>query len=45
MGIEAGEGSTFAHLLMPWKMMLEFVSLPNGRKYVENRGPTVVVSR
>jgi len=45
MGIEAGEGSTFAHLLTPWGMMLEFVSFPNGRKYVENRGPAVVVSR
>jgi hypothetical protein len=31
MGIEAGEGSTFAHFLTPWGMMLEFVSFPNGR--------------
>jgi hypothetical protein len=37
MGIEAGEGSTFAHFLTPWGMMLEFVSFPNGRKYMENR--------
>ena len=37
MGIEAGEGSTFAHLLTPWGMMLEFVSFPNGRKSMENR--------
>jgi hypothetical protein len=36
MGIEAGEGSTFAHFLTPWGMMLEFVSFPNGR-YMENR--------
>ena len=36
MGIEAGEGSTFAHLTL-WGMMLEFVSFPNGRKYMENR--------
>jgi hypothetical protein len=25
-------------------MMLEFVSFPNGRKYMENPGPAVVVS-
>jgi hypothetical protein len=31
MGIEAGEGSTFAHFLTPWGMMLEFVSFPNDR--------------
>ena len=31
VGIEAGEGSTFAHFLTPWGMMLEFVSFPNGR--------------
>jgi hypothetical protein len=35
--VEAGEGSTFAHFLTPWGMMLEFVSFPNGRKYIENR--------
>lgn len=37
VGIEAGEGSTFVHFLTPWGMMLEFVSFPNGRKYMENR--------
>jgi catechol 2,3-dioxygenase-like lactoylglutathione lyase family enzyme len=37
MGIEVGEGSSFAHFLTPWGMMLEFVSFPNGRKYMENR--------
>jgi hypothetical protein len=37
VGIEAGEDSTFAHFLTSWGMMLEFVSFPNGRKYMENR--------
>jgi hypothetical protein len=37
VGIEAGEGSTFAHFLTPWGVMLEFVSFPNRRKYMENR--------
>jgi hypothetical protein len=37
MGLEAGGGSTFARLLTPWGMMLEFVSFANGRKYIENR--------
>jgi hypothetical protein len=24
-------------VLTPWGLMLEFVSFPNGRKYIENR--------
>jgi hypothetical protein len=31
MGIESGDGSTFAQFLTPWRMLLEFVSFPNGR--------------
>jgi catechol 2,3-dioxygenase-like lactoylglutathione lyase family enzyme len=37
MGIEGGEGSSFAHFLSPWGMLLEFVSFPNGKKYMEGR--------
>jgi hypothetical protein len=44
MGIEAGEGSTSAHFLTSRGMMLEFVSFPNGRNYMENRDQLVVVS-
>jgi catechol 2,3-dioxygenase-like lactoylglutathione lyase family enzyme len=37
MGIEAGDESTFAHFLTPWGMMLELVSFPRGRKYMDGR--------
>lgn len=37
MGVEAGEGSSFAHFLSPWGMLLELVSFPNGKKYMEGR--------
>jgi catechol 2,3-dioxygenase-like lactoylglutathione lyase family enzyme len=37
MGIEAGKESTFAHFLSPWGLMLELVSYPHGRKYMEGR--------
>jgi hypothetical protein len=36
-GPEEGEGSTFAHFLSPWGMLLEFVSFPNGKAYMEGR--------
>ncbi|WP_375386046.1 VOC family protein [uncultured Microbacterium sp.] len=37
MGVEAGDGSTFAHFLSPWGMLLEFVSFPNGKTYMTGR--------
>ncbi|MFE4837501.1 VOC family protein [Arthrobacter sp. NPDC056691] len=35
MGPEAGEESTFAHFLSPWGMLLEFVSFPKGKDYMQ----------
>lgn len=37
MGVEAGDGSTFAHFLSPWGMLLEFVSFPHGKRYMDGR--------
>lgn len=37
MGVEAGEGSSFAHFLSPWGMLLELISFPNGKVYMEGR--------
>ena len=37
MGVEAGEKSTFAHFLTPWGQLLELVSFPNGKQYMEGR--------
>ncbi|MTD53809.1 VOC family protein [Amycolatopsis sp. RM579] len=36
-GVEAGDGSKFAHFLSPWGMILEFVSFPNGKDYMAGR--------
>lgn len=37
LGIEGGEGSAFAHFLSPWGLLLELVSFPNGKQYMEGR--------
>jgi catechol 2,3-dioxygenase-like lactoylglutathione lyase family enzyme len=37
LGIEGGEGSAFAHFLTPWGLLLELVSFPNGKQYMEGR--------
>lgn len=37
MGIERGEGSSFAHFLAPWGQLLELVSFPHGKAYMEGR--------
>jgi len=37
IGVEAGEGSSFAHFLSPWGMLLELVSFPNGKTYMQER--------
>jgi catechol 2,3-dioxygenase-like lactoylglutathione lyase family enzyme len=37
MGPETGAGSTFAHFLSPWGMLLELVSFPNGKTYMHGR--------
>lgn len=37
MGVESGDGSAFAHFLSPWGMLLELVSFPNGKAYMEGR--------
>jgi catechol 2,3-dioxygenase-like lactoylglutathione lyase family enzyme len=37
MGPEAGEGSGFGHFLSPWGMLLELVTFPAGRDYMEGR--------
>ncbi|MFG1608006.1 VOC family protein [Actinoplanes sp. NPDC049265] len=37
IGVEGGEGSSFAHFLSPWGMLLEFVSFPNGKQYMSGR--------
>jgi catechol 2,3-dioxygenase-like lactoylglutathione lyase family enzyme len=37
LGVEAGDGSSFAHFLAPWGQLLEFVSFPNGKVYMEGR--------
>jgi catechol 2,3-dioxygenase-like lactoylglutathione lyase family enzyme len=36
-GVEGGEGSTFAHFLTPWGMLLELVSFPMGKTYMAGR--------
>lgn len=38
IGPEAGEGSYFIHFLTPWGMVLELVSFPKGKVYMEDRG-------
>lgn len=35
LGVEAGEGSSFAHFLSPWGMLLELVSFPHGKAYMK----------
>ena len=37
IGVEAGPGSSFAHFLSPWGMLLELVSFPEGKEYMEGR--------
>jgi catechol 2,3-dioxygenase-like lactoylglutathione lyase family enzyme len=37
MGVEAGEGASFAHFLSPWGALLELVSFPNGKDYMQGR--------
>jgi catechol 2,3-dioxygenase-like lactoylglutathione lyase family enzyme len=37
IGVEAGEGSSFAHFHSPWGMLLELVSSPNGKQYMTER--------
>lgn len=37
LGIEGGVGSAFAHFLSPWGLLLELVSFPNGKQYMEGR--------
>jgi len=37
MGVEAGPASTFAHFLSPWGMLLELVSFPKGKAYMQGR--------
>ena len=34
-GAEAGDESFFAHFLTPWGQLLEFVSYPHGRRYMD----------
>jgi catechol 2,3-dioxygenase-like lactoylglutathione lyase family enzyme len=34
IGVEAGPGSSFAHFLSPWGMLLELVSFPEGKEYM-----------
>jgi catechol 2,3-dioxygenase-like lactoylglutathione lyase family enzyme len=37
LGLEAGDGSSFAHFLSPWGMLLELVSFPHGKHYMAGR--------
>jgi catechol 2,3-dioxygenase-like lactoylglutathione lyase family enzyme len=37
IGVEAGEASTFIHFLSPWGQLIEFVSFPHGKRYMEGR--------
>lgn len=37
VGPNAGEGAAYAHFLSPWGMLLELVSYPNGKQYMEGR--------
>jgi catechol 2,3-dioxygenase-like lactoylglutathione lyase family enzyme len=37
IGVEAGEDSSFAHFYSPWGMLLELVSFPNGKEYMQER--------
>ncbi|WP_291053021.1 VOC family protein [Herbiconiux sp.] len=37
LGVEGGDGSTFAHFLSPWGMLLELVSFPRGKAYMHGR--------
>jgi catechol 2,3-dioxygenase-like lactoylglutathione lyase family enzyme len=37
LGVESGEGSSFAHFLSPWGMLLELVSFPHGKAYMTGR--------
>lgn len=41
MGVEAGRASTFAHFLAPWGLLLELVSFPHGKVYMEGRERTL----
>lgn len=41
IGPEAGEGSAFAHFLTPWGQLLELVSYPQGKAYMEEQGRTL----
>jgi catechol 2,3-dioxygenase-like lactoylglutathione lyase family enzyme len=36
-GPECGDEATFGHFYSPWGMLLEFVSFPNGKAYMEGR--------
>ena len=36
IGVEAGDGSYWAHFLTPWGMLLELVSFPNGKDYMKD---------
>lgn len=35
VGVEAGKGSYFAHFLTPWGQLMEFVSYPEGKAYMQ----------
>jgi hypothetical protein len=37
MDAESGEDSTFGHFYTPWGMMLELVSFPHGKTYMDGR--------
>jgi catechol 2,3-dioxygenase-like lactoylglutathione lyase family enzyme len=37
MEAESGEDSTFGHFYTPWGMMLELVSFPHGKTYMDGR--------
>ena len=37
IGPEGGEGSSFAHFLAPWGQLLELVSFPHGKRYMDGR--------
>ncbi len=37
IGPESGPGTSFCHFLTPWGMLLEFVSFPQGKRYMAGR--------
>lgn len=37
IGEESGDGSAFAHFLSPWGQLLELVSFPHGKRYMQSR--------